>query len=234
MKACQDCHGVDYLGGRTGESCITCHTNGPEGCTTCHGGVNAAPPKDLANNTATTARGVGAHQAHLAGPFKMVASGIACADCHTVPATVYAAGHLDTPLPAEVPLASTLARTATSGYVPAPVVSSPTASTVTCASTYCHGAWRLRSTPTKAFAYTDSVMVGTFKAASWTLGATEAACGTCHGLPPTGHLPFALTACYSCHGDVMDASGNLKNKALHMNGKINMTAAFGGEYDWPK
>jgi predicted CxxxxCH...CXXCH cytochrome family protein len=234
MQPCQTCHGTDYAGGQTGESCKTCHTNGPESCTTCHGGVNPAPPKDLANNTATTARGVGAHQDHFAGPFTMVAQGVPCADCHTVPSTLYAPGHLDTPLPAEVPLASALARKATSGLVPVPVVSSPTAATVTCANTYCHGAWRLRSTPTKAFAFTDSVMVGAFKTPSWTAGAAEAACGTCHGLPPKGHAAYGLTLCFNCHGDVMDAAGNLNNKALHMNGKINMSVGFGGEYDWPK
>jgi hypothetical protein len=32
----------------------------------------------------------------------------------------------------------------------------------------------------------------------------------------------------------MDAAGNLKDKSLHMNGKINMSVGFGGEYDWPK
>jgi len=233
MNSCKSCHGNDFAGGQTGESCLTCHTNGPEACNTCHGGVNAAPPKDLSNNTATTARGVGAHQAHLTGPFKLVATGVACAGCHTVPSSTNAPGHLDTPLPAEVPMASTLARTASSGYVPVPAVSSPNASTVTCANTYCHGAWRLRSRPATAFAYTDSIIVGAFKSPLWTVS-TDGACGSCHGLPPQGHIPFALSACYSCHGDVMDASGNLKNKALHMNGKINMTTAFGGEYDWPK
>jgi hypothetical protein len=32
----------------------------------------------------------------------------------------------------------------------------------------------------------------------------------------------------------MDINGNLKDKSLHMNGKITMSAPFGGEHDWPR
>src|SRR5512137_567672 len=52
-------------------------------CTYCHGGVDnqtGAPPKDLRGQTATTARGVGAHTAHVqAGP---VAGAFGCVQCH--------------------------------------------------------------------------------------------------------------------------------------------------------
>lgn len=234
MAPCKTCHGTDFSGGPTESSCLTCHPGGPESCTTCHGSTNPAPPKDLANNTATTARGVGAHQAHFAGPFALVSHGVACSDCHTVPAGLNAPGHLDTPLPAEVPMTSPLARTPTSGLVPVPVVSSPTPQTVTCANTYCHGAFRLRRTPSKAFGYSDTVMVGAFKTPSWTAGAAEAACGSCHGLPPTGHISVPLSTCASCHGDVVDATGALLDKSKHMNGRINMFPTLGGEYDWPR
>ncbi len=50
---------------------LTCHTKpaGPENCTTCHGSTNAAPPKDLSNNTSNDrTRQSGAHQVHLVGP----------------------------------------------------------------------------------------------------------------------------------------------------------------------
>src|SRR5690606_28376013 len=55
----------------------------------------------LAGNQFTTALGVGAHQAHLRGAARL-ATPIACATCHLVPATTLAAGHIDSPAPAEV------------------------------------------------------------------------------------------------------------------------------------
>jgi len=91
MRPCKSCHGSDYLGGRTGISCTTCHSkpNGPENCTTCHGGTNAAPPAAVKGDTATTVRGVGAHQIHVVGPLQYAAQVVPCADCHTVPGSVY-------------------------------------------------------------------------------------------------------------------------------------------------
>jgi predicted CxxxxCH...CXXCH cytochrome family protein len=236
MRPCRQCHGTDYAGGATGSSCKTCHTGtqGPENCMTCHGTTNNAPPHDTRGNTTVSARGVGAHQVHVVGPLKYAAVPVPCTDCHTVPGSVYDAGHVDSALPAEVPMASVLARTATSGYVPNPTLVATSATTVTCQNTYCHGAFRLRINPGYEFGFSDSIMVGAFKAPSWTGGSAETACGSCHGLPPPGHLQVPLTMCTGCHGDVMDANGNLSNKSKHMNGKISMSDHFGGELDWPR
>src|SRR5262245_16398537 len=60
-------------------------------CTTCHGGVlpapfEAAPPTSLAGDAQPSARGVGAHEAHLLGSDW--ARTIACTDCHVVPTAV--------------------------------------------------------------------------------------------------------------------------------------------------
>ena len=84
MSGCRSCHGEDYTGGVALKACTTCHVGTPEDCSTCHGsGVNPAPPMDLSGNFVASARGVGAHQVHLAGGN--LADGMACSGCHGVP-----------------------------------------------------------------------------------------------------------------------------------------------------
>jgi predicted CxxxxCH...CXXCH cytochrome family protein len=100
---------------------------------------------------------------------------------------------------------------------------SPAWNGTTCSNTYCHGNWKLRkATSAYQFVYnaTDSVMVGAAYAPAWTGGSAQAACGTCHGLPPQGHTA-AFGACVNCHSDVVGASMQIINPAKHMNGKIN-------------
>lgn len=113
---CGSCHGApppDHAWDR----CATCHPTGEAhadgvlqvgrtaGCDGCHGGGGeAAPPIDLHGNTFTGAPGVGAHRSHLDGPHR-IAGTITCAACHRVPATLFEAGHIDTPPPVELVLA---------------------------------------------------------------------------------------------------------------------------------
>jgi predicted CxxxxCH...CXXCH cytochrome family protein len=233
MRQCRTCHGQTYAGGAVKVSCLTCHMKsaGPENCTTCHGGTNAAPPRDLSGNTAEAARGVGAHQVHLVGPRDFASATVLCADCHKVPATVYEAGHVDSPLPVEVSINSALAKTQTSGVTPAPTYDVATGK---CSNTYCHGNFRLRkpSTTIYDFVYADSVLVGNKAAPVWNAGSPEAACGTCHGsvtsqgasVVPTGHNYSALTGCGAtpCHSGIVDATGKIKDPSKHMNGKVNV------------
>ncbi len=222
MRPCSVCHGEAYDGGATGVSCRQCHTlaAGPENCTTCHGSANAAPPTDLSGTSATTARGVGAHQTHVTAGGQYSALTVSCLNCHAVPGSVYSPGHLDTPLPAEVLLRSPLAVADPTG-VPGPPAYS--ADDLRCRNTFCHGNFSLPAAGSEyAFAYSDSVMVGLNHAALWTGGDAEAACGTCHALPPTGHTPAEITECSACHGDVMNPNGTIRNKAKHINGKINV------------
>jgi hypothetical protein len=146
-----------------------------------------------------------------------------------VPARYDAPGHLGAP-PAEVAFNDTLARLITGDGTLKP---NPSYDAVAgkCGNTFCHGNWKLRkATSPNDFAFTDSVMVGGKYSPSWTGGAGAAACGsTCHANPPVGHSPFPITACVNCHGDVVDGTGRIANKAKHINGKINMTGTFGGE-----
>jgi len=238
LKKCQLCHGASYNGG----SVVTvgcgqfsfCHydKNGapksPEACNTCHGVfrapvsdvLSAAPPKSVLGDTLISVSGVGAHQKHLSTGVK--GKSVKCVECHTVPAAYNSSGHLNG-FPAQVAFNDTLAKlpTAAGKYVPANVQYDHASGN--CANTYCHGNWRaIRSTaPTEAqYAYADTAMVGGNFLPRWTSGASQADCGSCHGLPPKGHVAD-LTGYCGCH-DFFKADGSVKDRARHMNGKINL------------
>ncbi len=183
--------------------------NLPADCSRCHGmGSNQAPPVDLDGNTAVTNKGVGAHQAHLAATN---AKSLACAECHTVPTTVYEAGHLDSDRPAEVVFNGTLAGLATSGVTPNP---SYTSGSATCGSSYCHGTFKNGNQS---------------NAPVWNSAAGSGAqCGSCHGdaskptiaekaLPTGTHLPY--TECQWCHTSVT-AGPSFTNVNDHVDGTV--------------
>jgi predicted CxxxxCH...CXXCH cytochrome family protein len=249
MSSCWTCHGRNYAGGSSQVSCLTCHTKigGPENCTTCHGSTNPAPPRDINGNLSTTVATVGAHQSHLVGAG--TTDGIRCSECHVVPTSVYAPGHLDGGLPAEVIFGDSLANTATNepttrdydvnirdSALTIPdmathmVVPSPTWNPVTlrCTNTYCHGDFKN----------------GNNYAPTWTsVGTGEARCGTCHGdvmkqtlaeraLPKTleeGGTHPNSTQCSVCHVGIVDANLNIIDGTKHINGKLNV---FGDERDF--
>jgi len=97
--SCETCHatGAAHVDGQleVGQACDDCHGSGPLG----------APAPDLEGNVFTTARGVGAHRSHLEATHA-IAAPVPCATCHAVPTSVAAAGHIDTPAPAEVAAAA--------------------------------------------------------------------------------------------------------------------------------
>ncbi|MCA9665011.1 MAG: CxxxxCH/CxxCH domain-containing protein [Myxococcales bacterium] len=166
-------------------------------CSRCHGGVaNAAPPLSLSGLTATTERGVGAHQSHLR--TSTWHAQILCSDCHVVPKNVTDPGHIDSALPAELTFS---ARAKSDG-------AQPTWDGLTCAGAYCHGA---------------TLSGGTYNVPIWTLvDGSQVVCGTCHGLPPTKNHPNN-TNCSMCHGAVVDANRKIINPALHIDGKVDAT-----------
>ncbi len=170
-------------------------------CNACHGTTaDGAPPKDLMGNTATTAKGVGAHAQHLSDGVLRVA--VQCGECHLVPSAVSSAGHIDTPTPAEV----TFGDLATTGGLN-PMWDTTTA---TCSGVYCHGASRTGGTDTTPI---------------WTkVDGTQSACGSCHGQPPSTPPHNAnTTQCVDCHDTVVDANKNIINKQLHINGVVDVT-----------
>jgi len=225
MVDCQGCHNTDYSGGIAAPSCLTCHTitGGPEACNTCHGDFNnitrIAPPKDLNKDTLTTSPGVGAHVKHLYD--NQLGSEILCSTCHKVPQEIYDAGHVDSDLPAEVIFGNlAIHNGANAGY---------NFSNATCSDVYCHGSFEFLkdSAGANAWIYTDSLLVGSAYAPEWNkVDGSEAVCGTCHLLPPTGHQNTGndpeATSCVNCHPGVVDANGNIIDQTKHINGMKNV------------
>lgn len=219
IQTCKQCHGGDFSGGTANVSCITCHykPGGPENCMTCHGRVNAAPPKDLSDNVSPTVRGVGAHQKHLLGGI--IGAPVACTECHQVPKNLLDAGHIDSVLRAEARFDST------SKFFKANAIYN--ASNVSCNNTYCHGN------------FTNGNLNVTMTWTDTTSAVTQ--CGTCHGdatktdsedkarpksISQGGTHPDKLIngnvwKCVQCHSSVVDANLIIKNVSKHINGTID-------------
>ena len=89
------------------------------------------------------------------------------------------------------------------------------ATSASCASTYCHGRFT----------------GGTSATVSWT-STTQASCTSCHGNPPsTGDhsTHSSRLGCYNCHNAVVNSSRVIIDKTLHVNGVDNVK--FGGTYN---
>lgn len=176
--------------------CAECHgqdfSGGASGsaCTSCH----QRGPTDC-----TTCHGngptSGAHAAHTAVHD--------CAECHLEPEHYVDIGHilgpdgLVDPPPAEVVLGALAAR----GERDAPPSHDP--ATGRCSGVYCHGA-------------TLGDTRATDTAPTWT-GNGPAACNTCHGMAPSSHTD---DRCAACHPTVVDATGAIRDPALHIDGAI--------------
>lgn len=184
VKSCDRCHGAPPPS-HAQSDCATCHPpSAPHvdgtlqvgrtaGCDGCHGaGGDAAPPADLAGNQFTTALGVGAHQAHLRAPSGIRAP-VACVECHAVPATTIAPGHLDSTLPAEVVPDLGWDRTAQ-----------------TCTSAWCHGPARPMWTQTGG-AFCGSCH-GVPPATPSHAGANVSTCASCHPAGFARHIDGVL------------------------------------------
>ncbi|HEY7724121.1 MAG TPA: CxxxxCH/CxxCH domain-containing protein, partial [Anaeromyxobacteraceae bacterium] len=223
--ACSDCHGAGYS---TTAVVAATHVDGAvalsagrSGCTACHGdaarslvagadpNARAAPPIGTRNETATTARAVGAHLSHLnLAASTLRQTPIACGECHAVPAAGDRAHAGGTAAVAFGPLA----RTAWAGQPP--IAPAYDAALNTCASTYCHGSFRNGAAATVQWK-------GTYGATT-TLG-----CNGCHGrgsgataTPPVAPHPNNA-ACGGCHAGYSAVAANL---ALHLNGALDVAA----------
>lgn len=214
---CKSCHGLDYEGGSSGISCTSagCHNNheGPEACNTCHGNeLNAAPPEDIFGNIDETVVGVGLHQSHLLDTTWTYQKD--CSMCHIVPDHVNSPGHFDNyPFQAELNFNSLANQ---NGKLNA----TWNHDSATCENIYCHGAFVFDSLDAglNSWVYTENSIRGNNPTLQWTsVNPVQIQCGSCHGLPPTGHSP--LTNCVSCHPKVVDANLNIIDKNLHINGK---------------
>ncbi|HET8538898.1 MAG TPA: CxxxxCH/CxxCH domain-containing protein [Anaeromyxobacter sp.] len=186
LASCQPCHGtsLDGVGAPVAKgACAGCHAAGwSTRCTMCHGGVEnqtGAPPKATWGNGAEAVR-VGAHGRHVQGGA--LAKPIPCLACHPQPVDAFSPGHVD---------AQELADVAFSGYAAKTAPATWDRTTATCA-TYCHG----RGLP--------ATSTGTNQTPVWTGGPSQAACGTCHVLPPDrwphAHVTNGWADCMNCHG----------------------------------
>lgn len=220
LKQCAQCHGNNYSGGIVSPTCNSCHTQtgGPEACNTCHGdfknGLTTAPPKAINGATATTDPGVGAHTLHLTGI--KVAQNLACGECHIVPQNLTSAGHIDGNKRAELNFGAFT----NSGLTKA----SYDFATFKCNNTYCHGNFEFsKANSLYPFVYTDDKITGSNFAPQWNkVDGTQGKCGTCHGLPPAGHMSSELRSCGTCHQGIVNAKGEIIDPVKHMNGKINV------------
>jgi predicted CxxxxCH...CXXCH cytochrome family protein len=170
-------------------------------CTACHGGLNPAPPRDLDGSSDTRLPGVGAHQAHVLGTPR--SRPVPCSECHEVPKTVLAAGHLDSAYPAEV---------AFSGVAVVPGVTASYANG-RCNDTACHGArWS-----------SGNASGGSNTTPIWTrVDGTQAGCGSCHGLPPPPPHPYGSLnpVCSVCHEDIAPDNLTFVRPELHADGLL--------------
>ncbi|RJP76422.1 MAG: CxxxxCH/CxxCH domain-containing protein [Candidatus Zixiibacteriota bacterium] len=213
---CADCHGADYAGGMVASlglsqvACVDCHQPTPEACNTCHGVYTAdpadtaywAPPKDLTQHVDPSFIGVGAHIYHvrpqtlnrpvLGGPYS-------CSECHVLPDSVDAPGHVDDGTPfADLSW----------GPIATDANANPSwdREAATCSNVYCHGEFDL--------GHQDNDP-------SWiALEGTQLQCGACHGMPPEENHPDD-DDCNECHGTVVDAGFEIINPTLHVNGRVN-------------
>lgn len=201
VEQCEFCH-ADVVSEGLRIETPALHVNGivevsiPEDCTSCHGGVNAAPPRDIGGNTAATFAGVGAHQIHVTGTE--LSRAVPCEECHVTVNNADDEGHFDTPLPAELAFSGV----ATS-YGATPVYEEGR-----CGNSYCHGAHFQENRPSG----------GALTAPSWTIvDGSQAPCGSCHSLPPPlGHPQ--VQDCSSCHRNVRPDNLSFYNPSLHVNG----------------
>ena len=203
---CRSCHGADLGGGGAGVGCDGCHEAGwRSDCTFCHGGVSndtGAPPEGLGLEIRFP------HTAHVQGPRSHAYD---CVECHAVPESLLAAGHIfdDTPGRAEVDLSG--------GISPNGQHSQDGA----CSSLYCHGS-------------------GKGDDGSITRDSATPACDGCHPSKAGGSSAWESMSgdhrkhlnknieCADCHGSVVSGSDRVITPDLHVNGahEIQMPAGI--------
>lgn len=219
LSKCSQCHGKDYSGGVTSPTCNSCHTQskGPEACNTCHGDFNnaskIAPPRATNGSILTDDFRVGAHEIHLKDSD--IAKAVQCNECHTIPSEFNSSGHIDNTPRAEVVFGSFSSLGGNPVY---------NFNDYKCSNTYCHGNFEFKKeNSTYQFAYVEDKITGNNFQPVWNkVDGSQAACGTCHDLPPKGHIESQLKSCGTCHVGVVDKYGKIVDKTKHINGKVDL------------
>ncbi len=199
VSRCALCHPSET----DGTPSRTSHVNGrldvtqPVLCNACHGSsTNEAPPRDLSGSQDTTRIGVGAHQSHLVG--RGMARRVACDECHVIPATVVAPGHLNG-------VNDIRFQGVARANQAVPSYTQPT-----CRNTACHDISNYTVTPGG----------GTATAPSWTVvDGSQRQCTSCHAMPPP--MPHvARQDCWACHLNAAPDGGFVRAD-LHVNGRVD-------------
>jgi predicted CxxxxCH...CXXCH cytochrome family protein len=207
-------------------------------CAKCHGNLTSNPFYSTAipKVTATTDSKVGAHFMHLTSSTVKISRTVHCNDCHTVPASVSAATHMNGTTNFTWSTLATGNGALTPTYAPA---------TRVCANVYCHGA-----------AMPGGDATGTNRTPTWNapfMPATisSAACVACHGFPPStasGHptLTTQVPATWgngtttigpscSCHPTINSAGTTYANifvnRAQHVDGTLQVSGGHSVPYD---
>lgn len=201
FSSCTVCHGADFAGRDGAPSCLKCHAAGPTSCDTCHGSQLGE-----------------AHPAHVRGLSQ--GRPIACSACHPTPQSYRDPGHLfeadgsPRTAPLRIQFGELAGLSAPHGIrLPAPAFSSLDRG---CDNIYCHGA-----------PFGDAQAQNTRPL--WRAAPEQAACGTCHGLPPASH-DRAQTHCVRCHNRTVDTGNNLVPGGLHLNGRVDVGDGSGTCY----
>jgi len=215
---CPACHQASYsqsalVAARHANGVVDLGT-GPDGCSNCHGDqTSPAPPKDVLGRTDERLQTVGAHRAHLEARHQLRGP-IACNECHAVPADLHDPGHID-----HLPPAIVFPSAAGVGVLASTDGARPTynSSSATCGSVYCHGSG------TRAERDTAPTVNRT---PSWIGSTSQAACGTCHGIPPNNgvHPAADLTQCVNCHSATVTSDGAIRvdrDPITHINGVVD-------------
>jgi predicted CxxxxCH...CXXCH cytochrome family protein len=210
-QICEDCHAPVAGPGQTLADPLR-HADGKldvkdtSECNSCHGSAmtNSAPPHDTSGKIETSLVTVGAHQTHLAGG--QLSKPVACEECHIKVTELSTPGHIDHPPPAAITWGPTAKGDMTNV---APAWDHQAAS---CANTYCHGA---------------TLGGGTLTVPTWTIvDGTQAACGTCHGLPPPSPHPNN-DRCETCHLPTAGPNKTIANRATHIDGTLQVASSCG-------
>jgi len=223
-EGCAGCHGFPPAKGAHGphpgnNRCYRCHgtvidssftflptnlhNNGTVdyavGCSSCHGwNQGVSPPQNLKGGCGQALDGVGAHKAMRMSAIPV--HQVACSNCHVVPLSTWAAGHIDGDGKAEVKF-SALAKAGGA---------KPEWSGTSCKNVYCHGA---------------TLAGGDYKEPVWKDTSGKASqCGACHHL---ADHPAGTTAadCSSCHPGTVAKDGTILPYGDHLNGVIDRTGA---------
>ena len=238
------CNNVSCHGGKTrnpwssstintNHTCVHCH--GVDGSTTLRADKYNAAPGWGGNGTSTdqvtvnTDFRVGAHFVHLSSVYMPK---LKCNECHAVPATPFSGTHMATARYNSQTLTFAQASSATKRSTVTAKTDGTAGAPATCTTTYCHGSNMPKGDTT-----------GTARSPQWSnaalmTGSPGADCGTCHGNPPASvasshNGKTATTSCVTCHSMVVDVTGKIINKSLHMNGLVEVVADCNGchKYD---